>query len=116
MAALANLAAVVVALAVLAIMARRGNARFREYTRLPMQWGFRGQVNWTAPRAVALSFIPVLAGAVLTSAFVGSLTFAPRKGQEDAVLPAFLILGGMFVGIFALHLRLIAWSLRRNGP
>ncbi|WP_137679985.1 hypothetical protein [Aurantiacibacter suaedae] len=101
---------------VMAIMVRRGNARFRDYARLPMQWGLHGQVNWTAPRALALSFIPVLAGVVLTSAFVASLAASPREGQEDAALPVFLILGGMFVGIFALHLRLIAWSLRRNGP
>ncbi|MEZ5959763.1 MAG: hypothetical protein R3C30_04965 [Hyphomonadaceae bacterium] len=32
-----------------------------EGARLPMQWGIRGDVNWRAPRAVALLFSPVLA-------------------------------------------------------
>lgn len=32
---------------------------------LPMQWGWRGRVSWTAPRGVALSFTPLLAAGVL---------------------------------------------------
>ncbi|MEZ5955594.1 MAG: hypothetical protein R3C27_00050 [Hyphomonadaceae bacterium] len=36
--------------------------------RLPMQWGIRGDVNWRAPRAVALLFSPALA--ILTLGFL----------------------------------------------
>ena len=34
-------------------------------SRLPMQWGIRGDVTWRAPRAVALLFAPVLALLIL---------------------------------------------------
>lgn len=42
------------------LLAVIANRRFREFKRLPMQWGVSGQVNWTAPRALALAFVPVL--------------------------------------------------------
>jgi hypothetical protein len=41
------------------------NMRFRHELRLPIQCWLDGKVTWSAPRAVALAFIPVLATGVL---------------------------------------------------
>ena len=50
---------------ILSALAYRANIRFRNERRLPMQWGMTGAVNWSAPRFVALAFIPILAIGVL---------------------------------------------------
>lgn len=99
---------------VLCGIARRANARFRDRDRLPMQWRLNGEVTWSAPRAVALGFIPALALSVIVSLAVLSATIPPRPGQGDLVLPTFAGIGVMFVAIQLLHLKLVAATLRRN--
>jgi hypothetical protein len=54
--------------------------------RLPMQWGIRGDVNWRAPRAVALLFSPVLAILVLSL----MLWLAGPQSEQLGWLPTFV--------------------------
>ncbi|WP_334164832.1 hypothetical protein [Phenylobacterium sp.] len=102
----------ILALVTLAAMSLTANARFRAERRLPMQWSRTGAVNWTAPRPLALAFTPLLA-ALCLSATAASATFIPsRPGQEGLVIPALIAAAGVFIGAHALHLWLIARTLR----
>lgn len=42
------------------IIALWANRRFAHLSRLPMQWGIDGRVNWSAPRHMALATIPLI--------------------------------------------------------
>ena len=99
-------------IAVLVIASVRADRRFRSAERLPMQWSLTGNVNWTAPRRIALAFAPALAaiclGAIAILAWVGG---APRPGQEGLGPLVVLMVGLVFAGVHALHLRLIEKSL-----
>lgn len=96
-------------------LAWRANARFRLEDRLPMQWWFDGSVTWSAPRPVALTFIPGLALFVLSSFVFLSLNVQARPGQEGMVLPTLLGVGVVFVVIQFVHFWLIEKTLRRSG-
>lgn len=96
-------------------LARSANARFRLEDRLPMQWWLDGNVTWSAPRLVALAFIPALAFCVLLSFVVLSLNMQPRPGQEGMVVPTLIGIGALFVLIQLLHFWMIDKTLRRNG-
>ena len=100
---------------ILCRLALRANARFRREERLPMQWWLNGDVTWSAPRPLALAFIPALGTCVLLIFAAASLHVPPRAGQEHLVIPAFLGLGAMFVAVQLLHIWLIRVTLRRNG-
>ena len=95
--------------------ALRANIRLRDRNRLPMQWWFNGEVTWSAPRTVALAFVPVLAISVFVSLIVLSLNVKPRPGQEGMALPTLVGMGFMFLAIQLLHLWLIKKTLPRNG-
>lgn len=96
-------------------LAVRANTRFRDIDRLPMQWWFTGEVTWSAPRPLALAFVPALAICVFVGFALLALNMRPRPGQEDMVFPTFIGIGTMFLGIQLLHLWLISKTLRRNG-
>jgi len=100
---------------VLCSLALKANARLRGERRLLMQWWFTGDVTWSAPRALALAFVPALAACVFLSLILLSLNVRPRTGQEGEVLPTFIGIGIVFLGIQLLHLWLIGRTLRRNG-
>jgi hypothetical protein len=93
----------------------RANEVFRNEQRLPMQWWLNGQVTWSAPRALALAFVPILAVSVLTMYVYFALSIVPRSGQKNLMLPTLIFIGVMFVAIQLLHLWLIRKTLRRNG-
>jgi hypothetical protein len=95
-------------------IALRANTRLRGEDRLPMQWWIDGQVTWSAPRTVALAFVPALVLAVLVSLIVLLLNLRPRPGQEGLELPALIGLGIIFLAIQLLHVWLIEKTLRRN--
>lgn len=97
---------------VICILAYRANARFRSAPRLPMQWGLTGKVNWSAPRPVALAFMPVLATALLGFVTIMAMTVPPRSGQEHLVLPVSLVMGAALVGVQLFHFWLIDRTLR----
>ena len=94
------------------------NARFRAEPRLPMQWSLlrsvplSRSVNWSAPRALALSFIPVLGCGVLAFFAVCAATLQPRPAQDWMVMPALIGAGSLLVAIHLLHLWLINRTLR----
>ncbi len=103
--------AVVIALVMIGLSVR-ANSRFGDEKRLPMQWSISGSVNWTAPRVVALSFTPVLTIGILIFFVIGSMTMNPRPGQEGAVVPTLLAMGGVFIAAHVFHLWLIDKTLR----
>ena len=71
-------------------------------SQLPMQWGLSGQVNWSAPRWVALAFFPVFGGFVL-----GVVALLPA---DQGAVPATLISAGSFILSNLLYL----WLLHRH--
>ncbi|MGD9982337.1 MAG: hypothetical protein AB7H66_09705 [Hyphomonadaceae bacterium] len=71
--------------------------------RFPMQWGIRGDVNWRAPRAVALLFNPTLAILVIAMTFWFAGPQDAQLGWLPSVIAAvFLITHGVYV-YFALR-------------
>lgn len=102
----------ILAIAMLASMSLMANARFRNERRLPMQWSLSGSVNWTAPRPLALAFTPVLAALCLSATAASAVLLQPRPGQEGLVVPALIAVALTLVGVHALHLWLIARTLR----
>lgn len=93
----------------------RANNRFRNFGRLPMQWSLTGSVNWSAPRIVALSFIPATAAMILCLFVFLALNVTPRAGQEHLVLPILVVIGSAFIAAQFLHHWLIAKTLRDGG-
>ncbi len=99
---------------IISALAYRANIRFRNERRLPMQWGITGAVNWSAPRSVALAFIPILAIGVLGFQVFMALNVPARAGQEALVFPVLVGTGATLVAVQLLHLWLIERTLRRN--
>ncbi|MCE8007910.1 hypothetical protein [Aestuariivita sp.] len=91
-----------ITLLVLVALSLAADSRFRAYDLLPMQFGPTGGVGWSAPRALALSFMPVLSALMMIPAVF--LT------DDPSVIPIMAI--GCLVG-HLLHLGLIARHLRR---
>jgi hypothetical protein len=96
-------------------VARWANVRFRREDRLPMQWLLNGDVTWSAPRRVALAFMPALSIPMLAALTLLFLNVAPRPGQEHLVFPVFVGIGALFVACQLLHVWLIDRTLRRAG-
>lgn len=100
---------------VLAVLALWANNRFRDEARLPMQWWLTGEVTWSAPRPLALAFVPALAVATFAIYALMGVKVPPRVGQEDMVFPAFVGLGTLFVAVQLLHFWLVEKTLSRKG-
>lgn len=96
------------------VLAGRANARFRNERRLPMQWGLTGEVNWSAPRYLALAFFPLSAIAVLGFQTILSINVVPKAAQEGPVLPVLIGTGAALIAMQLLHFWLIAKTLRRD--
>lgn len=96
-------------------VALRANARFRNEVRLPMQWWLDGQVTWTAPRRIALAFIPALSLPMLAGFGVLLNNVQPRPGQEGMVIPSFIAFGLISMGAQIFHLWMISRTVGRNG-
>jgi hypothetical protein len=95
----------------LGVLALRANTRFRREDRLPMQWWINGDVTWSAPRPIALGFMPALA----LPMFAILVFLPPRPGQEEVVLPATIATGATLIAVQFLHFWLIEKTLQRNG-
>lgn len=95
----------------------RANSRFQQEKRLPMQWllsrskPLSKSVNWSAPRAIALSFTPLLAICMLGLFAIGTMTLTPRPGQEWMMIPILIFIGSVFVAAHAFHLWMIEKTL-----
>ncbi len=80
----------VIGLIVTAILVRMSflaNERFQDQIRLPMQWFLSGEVTWTAPRRLALAFIPALAIPIIWATVALTIFVPPRPGQEGFEIP-----------------------------
>ena len=99
---------------IITVLAYRAGTRFHSEARLPMQWGLNGAVNWSAPRRLALAFMPILAAGLLGFVTILSLTVPPRAGQERLVFPILVGMGVALVALQQLHFWAIAHALRRN--
>jgi len=110
---MAELSIALVVVVLLWLASAWAGRRFRAHPRLPMQWSLAGEVNWTAPRRIALAFTPALASlilaAVATSAVFGG---APRPGQEGFGAAVVLLIGLGLLALHAVHLWLIDRALR----
>ena len=95
-----------VTLSILILMSLIANARFQDHERLPMQFGLKGKVGWSAPRAIALSLTPLLAAITLPIIWL----VEPRQGQEHLAEPLFIVAGGLLIFAHAIHL----WLIRRH--
>lgn len=100
---------------VLCDVALRANARFQSEDRLPMQWWLDGQVTWTAPRPIALAFIPALSIFMLVGFGVLLSYTRPRPGHEGLVIPSLIALGLTFLAAQLFHLWMVERTIRRNG-
>jgi hypothetical protein len=97
----------------LALVAVQADRRFASARSLPMQWGFDGQVNWSAPRRIALAFIPALA-AIMFAVLIGlDQNVEPSAGQEAMVLPGFVVMGMTMLAVQQFHLWLVSRTLKR---
>ena len=91
------------------------NGKFRDQNRLPMQWLLNGEVTWTAPRGIALAFIPVLGIPTVWAVVALTILVAPRPGQEGLEVPIILLVGLGLVATQWLHIWLINRHLQRKG-
>ena len=91
-----------VTLLVLVALSLMANSRFRAHDLLPMQFGPTGTVGWSAPRALALSVMPVLSALLMIPTAL--LT------EDRSVIPIMAIgclIGHLlYLGLIARHLRL----------
>lgn len=79
-----------------------------------MQWSLDGSVNWTAPRKLALAFLPTLAAGILALLTIAPLFLPVRSGQENEVASVTLIVAFAFVGMHALYLWVVAKTSKPN--
>jgi hypothetical protein len=112
---MAQIAIGLIATAILVRMSFLANNRFHDQMRLPLQWFLDGVVTWTAPRRFALAFIPALAIPIIWATVALTIFGHPRPGQEGFEIPVTLFMGGIFVAVHYLHIRLINNHLKRNG-
>ena len=92
----------------------RANARFQQEDRLPMQWWVDGSVTWSAPRQVALSFIPILATVTLCGLASLLSHTNPRPGQEHLAIPSLFVVALIFLGVQIFHLWMVGKTIGRN--
>jgi hypothetical protein len=96
---------------VLAGLALRANTRLRGQPWLPMQWWFDGQVTWSAPRPLALAFIPAMSVVVFAILLIPTLTELLRPDRPPIDLPGLMAIGLLFLAIQQFHLWMISRTL-----
>lgn len=69
-----------IAVFVMAGMSLRANGRYSNERTLPMQWLLPGTVVRTAPRRIALAFMPLLGACTLIAVVAATLLLEPRPG------------------------------------
>jgi hypothetical protein len=76
---------------------------------LPMQWGFDGRPTWSAPRKLALAFMPALYSlTMLAIAFLIPVQWEP---DVPAMLGVMTVVATAFVAAHLFHI----WLIRRGG-
>jgi len=104
-----SFAAAIGAELILDIVSLYANRRFQAFASLPMQWGIDGRPNWYAPRWVAVSFMPWLAGLILGG-------IALTCGAARIGLVEISVLAPLFIAAHLLHVWLIGRTLRPQMP
>jgi hypothetical protein len=95
-------------------VAYRANARVQSEYRSPMQWLLPDEVIWSAPRRIALAFVPALALVSFAGLAVLSLYARPRPSQEGMLIPSMIAIGLVFLAIQIFHLRMIERTIYRD--
>lgn len=106
----------VISVLVICALAYRADASFHSEDRLSMQWWVTGEVTWSAPRRLALAFMPALAIVSLGFITIMALNVPARPGQEGLVLPTAIGMGAVLVAVQLLHFWLIARTLHWQIP
>ncbi|RYF00040.1 MAG: hypothetical protein EOO77_34645 [Oxalobacteraceae bacterium] len=104
----------VISVLMVCALAYRADSLFYGEDRLPMQWWITGQVTWSAPRRLALAFMPALAIVLLGFVTIMALNVPARAGQEGLVLPMTIGMGATLIAVQLLHFWLIARTLHRQ--
>ena len=104
----------VISVLMVCTLAYRANGLFHSEERLPMQWWITGEVTWSAPRRLALAFMPALAIVLLGFVTIMALNVPARAGQEGLVLPTTIGMGATLIAAQLLHFWLIARTLRHQ--
>ena len=94
-------------------IALRADWRLRGEDRLPMQWLLPDQVIWSAPRRIALAFVPTLALVLFGALTLLSFITRPRLGQEYLVVPSLIAVGLLLIGVQRFHLWMVERTLRQ---
>jgi hypothetical protein len=90
------------------------NNRLQGEGRLPMQWWLSGEVTWSAPRPIALAFVPALTILVFAGLTVLSFYTRPRPGQEGMVIPSLITVGFIFLAAQVFHLWMVEKTVRQD--
>ncbi|MBW6527500.1 hypothetical protein KZ813_11675 [Sphingomonas sp. RHCKR7] len=104
----------VISVLMVCALAYRADALFYSEERLPMQWWITGEVTWSAPRRLALAFMPALAIVLLGFVTIMALYVPARAGEEGLVLPTMIGMGATLIAMQLLHFWLIGKTLRRQ--
>lgn len=75
---------------------------------LPMQWALGKQIMWSAPRGIALGFVPVIGAVILFAIAFGE--GRDPSGEAGAALEVQAMIGVALVAGQLLHL----WLIRRT--
>ncbi|MDF0542851.1 hypothetical protein N5J77_22775 [Sphingobium yanoikuyae] len=97
----------------LAAISYRANIRYGDEDRLPMQWSFKGEVNWSAPRRWALAFTPILAVICISPAAILLVTAPPSEGDAIIGIAVLSLMGACFIAAHLFHLWLIDRTVTR---
>ncbi len=101
------------AIIVMLVVSAIAFAKVPKGSRLPMQWGFGGQVNWSAPAKWAVLIIPALA--VLTVGALGLLLDENSNSAPALVHTlAALIISVTFILIHIGHLYFAVRHVRKG--
>jgi hypothetical protein len=111
-----DITTIVITIVLLVELSRRANRRWSDEPYLPMQWSLDGRVNWSAPRPLALAFMPVLATVCLIGIGALLLFATPGHHQGDVGSATLALCATGLVCIHLLHMWLIGKTIaRRNG-
>jgi len=97
-------------LLLVAVTGVRAEHRLRHRARLPMQWGLNGRPTWTAPRRLALTLVPMLAGSPLFVTTALLIVSPDRANLPDEAMP--IVQGVMALVGLAIHAGYL-WGLGR---
>lgn len=87
---------------VLVLVSLSAGRRLRHLAELPMQWGMDGKPTWSAPRHVALAFMPTVGALIM-------LAIALRGSISPGTV---CVVAASFIAAHILHLTLIARKSR----